>query len=273
MNTALCTIDAVPYHSLAFAAMGEDRIEALRYSLECTECRGRAYFKKAGVDGRAPCFGARHGQGCTQATGGGMGWGDGGEGDQPEVPNPGTPIRIDLAVGARADGEVAGAGAGQRAQGRGRRFAGGQGARAAQPRWRLRSILKALIETDLGQSDHVFQAPNGRPLAARTYFVPAEFAGAMRHRNEPRGIWGTVLSVKHRGGDAYWLNTGDPTQLSFRVEEHVMAAILERFHRADPEDLTGADILVLTRPNVAASGKLYARVPGADYTTLRFTDA
>ena len=267
MNVAFCTLDGVTYHAPQFAAMAEDRIEALRYNLICTECQGRGFYKRAGRDGRAPCFGARH-KDCELARGGGPGWGDGAEGEQPEVQNDGTPIRIDLNVGSSSVDEVAGAALGQRAQGRGRRFTGEARGRTARPTLRLRSILRALLLSNFGESDQIVQPPNGRAMPARRYFVPAEYAGALRHREEPRGLWGTLLSVR-QAEDVYWLNTGDRTQLSFLVDEPVMAAILQRFHLMDVEDLVGADILVLDRPRMSRNEKLYAKISGVDYVTIR----
>lgn len=272
MNLAVCTLDGVTYQALPFAAMPEDRIESLRYSLICEECRGRGYFKRAGIDGRSPCFGARHADGCNQATGGGQGWGDGGEGEQPEIPNTGAPIRIDLSSGGGQGQDAAGAGAGQRVRGRGRRFGGGAGGRAAQPTLRLRSILRALVLTDFGDSIQMIQPPNGRPMQARNYFLETQHAADVRHRNEPRGLWGEVLSVREANG-VYWLNTGDRTQLSFVVEPDVMAAMLERFHLAEPEDIVGADILVLDRPRISNANKPFAKISGVNYVTLRFPPA
>lgn len=189
MNLATCTLDGVTYHAPQFAAMAEERIEALRYSLICSECEGRAYYKRAGRDGRAACFGARHNEGCDQATAAGAGWGDGGEGEQPEIENDGAPIRIDLNVGGRPGVDAAGAAADQRGRNRGRRFRGQDGQRRNQSTQRLRSILRALLLTDFGDSNQMVQPPNGRAMTARHYFVPAEFAGRYA---PPRGTARTL---------------------------------------------------------------------------------
>jgi hypothetical protein len=267
MNEALCTLDSETYDALQFSVLPDDQIEALRYSLICTKCKGAGYYKRRGIDGRAPCFGARH-INCDLARGGGGGWGDGAEGEQPEIRSDGAAIRIDLSVGGASGEAAAGAAPGQRTEGRGRRFGGEGGHRTREPTWRLRSILRALVQSGLGESAQMVQPPSGRAMPARRYFVHAEYAGALRHRDELRGLWGTVLSVRH-ANDVYWLNTGDKTQISFIVEAAVMADILQRFHVEDPEDVVGADILVLDRPRMSQNGKLYAKVASANYVTLR----
>lgn len=267
MNEALCTLDGETYDAHQFAALPEERIEALRYSLICTECKAPGFYKRRGIDGRAPCFGARHID-CDLARGGGAGWGDGAEGQQPEIRNDGAAIRIELGTGSATGAEAAGAAPERRAAGRGRRFGGEGGRRTRQPAWRLRSILRALVQSGFGESEQMVQPPSGRAMPARRYFVRAEFAGALRHRDEPRGLWGTVLSVR-QAGDVYWLNTGDKNRLSFIVDDSVMAAVLRRFHLDDVEDLVGADILVLDRPRKSQNGKLYAKIVGVDYVTFR----
>lgn len=266
MEWAFCILDEQNYEALPFSEMPPDRIEALRYDLLCCECRQPAFYRGRARDGRAPCFGARHADGCEQAAAGGDGWGDGAEGEREEIPNEGQPVRIDLARGA-PERPVAGAAPGAVQAGRGRRFAGGEGANVARPTRRLRSLLRALLEDNLAQSTRLFEPPEQPAIRACDFFVSTAEA---RERGVGmfRGRWGRVLNVGRTEG-VIWFNTGGRDSLSFMLPEEQLPALLAVFHVAEENDLIGADILVLGSAEVAASGKLYARILSTNHVALR----
>ncbi len=266
MERAFSVLEQRNYEALPFSEMPQDRIEALRYDLLCCECRQPAFYRGRARDGRAPCFGARHADSCNQATAGGDGWGDGAEGERDEILNEGQPVRIDLTRGA-SEREVAGAAPGTQQAGRGRRFAGGEGTNVARPTRRLGSLLRALLEGNLAESTRLFEPPEQQAIRACDFFIPAADS-RRRGVGSFRGRWGRVLNVGRTEG-VIWFNTGGRGSLSFMLPEDQLPLLLARYHLADEVDLIGADILVLGPAEVAASGKLYARIASANYAALR----
>lgn len=64
MDIAKCTTDGIIYRVNTFSSQSDEWINTHRYSLICSECGGRGYFRKKTKDGRAACFGARHDDNC-----------------------------------------------------------------------------------------------------------------------------------------------------------------------------------------------------------------
>ncbi|GGI71049.1 hypothetical protein [Shewanella gelidii] len=48
------------YSILEFQSLDPQAVEALRQHLFCPECGGKAYYRKASIDGKAACFGSRY---------------------------------------------------------------------------------------------------------------------------------------------------------------------------------------------------------------------
>lgn len=266
MERAFSILEAQSFEALSFSEMPPERIEALRYDLLCCECRQPAFYRGRARDGRAACFGARHADSCGQATSGGDGWGDGAEGERDEIRNEGQPVRINLARGA-PENQVAGAAPGTLQTGRGRRFAGGEGVNVARPTRRLGPLLRALLEDNLAESSRLFEPPGHQAIRACDFFIPT-VAARDRGIGAFRGLWGHVLSVGRTEG-VIWFNTGGRDSLSFMLPESELPTLLTTFRVTEEDDFTGADILVLGSAEVAASGKLYSRIPSANYVTLR----
>lgn len=264
MNTAFCHIDQNVYESLIFSRLPEERIEALRYHLRCCECSAQAYYRAPSRDGRAACFGARHVDGCEQATSGGDGWGDGAEGDRDAILNDSEPIRIDLTRGG-SELSAAGAAADALHVGAGRRFGQGEGQHVARPTRRLRPLLRALLETDLSESDRLFEPPGQPVMPAHDFFVPTS-ESKERGVGAFRGRWGRVLSVG-QGQGSIWLNTG--YGLSFVLDEQSFALLLQEFNIADKNDLVGADVLVLGFAHISQNQKLYAPIQSPSHIAVR----
>jgi hypothetical protein len=63
MIDAICIIDELSDKVISifeFKALPESEIDRLRYSLLCTVCKQKAYFRKASSDGKQACFGSRY---------------------------------------------------------------------------------------------------------------------------------------------------------------------------------------------------------------------
>lgn len=65
MLDAVCQLDNDTnrvYSIFDFQRLPATEIESLRQQLSCVECGGKAYFRKASIDGKSACFGSRYHQ-------------------------------------------------------------------------------------------------------------------------------------------------------------------------------------------------------------------
>ncbi len=65
MLDAICMFDEdkpVTYSVFKFQKLSDVDIERYRQSLICPQCHGKAYYRKASLDGKAACFGSRYHQ-------------------------------------------------------------------------------------------------------------------------------------------------------------------------------------------------------------------
>ncbi len=63
MLDALCQLDSDTskvYSIFDFQRLDDQQIERLRQNLSCIECGGKAYYRKASLDGKSACFGSRY---------------------------------------------------------------------------------------------------------------------------------------------------------------------------------------------------------------------
>ena len=63
MIDAICNIGEKSnkvFSIFEFKALSESEIDRLRYSLQCPDCKQKAYFRKASRDGKQACFGSRY---------------------------------------------------------------------------------------------------------------------------------------------------------------------------------------------------------------------
>lgn len=66
MLDAVCQLDSETsrvYSIFDFQRLDVAEIESLRQQLTCVECGGKAYFRKASIDGKSACFGSRYHKG------------------------------------------------------------------------------------------------------------------------------------------------------------------------------------------------------------------
>ena len=85
-DTALCTGDGRTYSAHEFAKLAPAVLAEKRRQLICRECKNPAFFTAKSSNGRAAHFGARHEDGCDEASNEGGDYGTGGE----EIENPGV---------------------------------------------------------------------------------------------------------------------------------------------------------------------------------------
>lgn len=262
MDHAFCTDDGEAYEARQFARLDPEELAEKRNALLCPECRQRAFFRAASIDGRAPCFGARpHLPDCELAAIDAGVWGVDGQNLEDQRWNNGE-IILDLEQGTSARDVTQIAGATGRARGRGRRFEGGDGDANNRQYKRLRPLLKLLLNVPaFSASQQAVRIPGvGREVISRFFVNVNTFADG--HLDVFHGFWGSVTSARWYGEDmTLWINTGNRNSLSFCISEATADHWLESIGIGpDLEGLAGAQILVLGRARRSQTGKLYCPI-------------
>lgn len=272
MDTARCTEDGVTYTAVDFSRLPPNNLARKRRLLQCSECGGPAFFRKASRSGRTRCFGARpHIDGCGMAAQDFARLEDGVGDDQDVLHNPGNRIVVDLNFGAQAQTEhIDGAGR-TRNPGRGGRYVGDGFRPDAQMHRRLSTLLRTLIEAPaFRNSDQIIEINGHGEIAARNFFVPL-LSASTQYAGLFRGYWGLLSDARFSEDHTLWLNSGGRDNISFCLSSEYVGVITQRYRVEDEEDLAGAYILALGTCRVSQNGKLYCVIDEPAYMALRLT--
>lgn len=272
MDVAFCTEDGRTYTAHNFSQLPLGELTRKRRLLECTECRGPAFFRKASASGQAVCFGARpHEPDCSLRTaeneliGGLLGVDD-------EIFNPGDRIIIDLGGGTATNPRhVDDVDTNANGNGRGRRFIGDGERPDAVMHRRLRSLLRLLVTAPNFQySTQMIEVANRPTLPAHDFFVPIGNV-TRQYSGQYHGYWGMLSDAAFDNDGALWLNSGGRQNVSFCVPAEMVSEFFDRYGIADEEELAGAYILILGSVYVSMSNKLYCIVEDSSFIAARFS--
>lgn len=272
MDIARCTEDGVTYTAVDFSRLPSNNLAQKRRLLQCSECGGPAFFRKASRSGRAPCFGARpHVDGCGLAAQDYVRLDDGAGDDQDALHNPGNRIVVDLNFGALAQPEhIEGAGRAPN-PGRGGRYVGDGFRPDARMHRRLSTLLRTLIEAPaFRNSDQVIEIDGHGEITAKDFFVPL-LSTTTQYSGLFRGFWGLLSDARVSEDHTLWLNSGGRDNISFCLGSEHVDVVTHRYRVEDEEDFAGAYILALGTPRVSQNGKLYCVIDGPQYVALRLT--
>lgn len=270
MYTARCIEDGITYAAVDFSVLPPHEITRKRQFLQCPECGGPAFFRRASRGGRAACFGARpHGPNCELAAPEYDTNEDGPGEDQDQLLNPGNKIVVDLNYGA-VEQPVA-----QEAEGlppnrnrRGRYEGDGNRPQARMHR-RLGPLLRTLIEVPaFRQSDQILEIADHPEMRVREFFVPL-LEVTTDHSGQFRGYWGMLSDARRDAAGTLWLNSGGRDAISFCLDAHLIAPLFARYGIDDEEDLAGAYILLLGSPAVSQRNKVYCDLAIHEHMALR----
>lgn len=271
MDLAFCTLDNLTYTSAQFSKLNFADMSKKRRSLACPECGGPAFFRKQTRNGRAACFGARpHQPNCsisaldeTKVING--------YGEEVEfINNPGERIVVDLNFGAHTYVHAEPATGASRGGARAGVHTGGGNPNSARMHRRLSSLLRTLIESPyFRQSDQILEIL-GREIMVRDFFVPLLDIKS-QHLNSIKGFWGMLSDVAEGQSGTVWLNSGGRDDISFCLDEKPFLDICSRFRITDPEEYSGAYILVIGEAKLSQNGKLYCNIQDQNMICLRLT--
>ena len=270
MYTARCTEDGVTYAAVDFAALPPIALARMRRFLECPECGGPAFFRRASRGGRAACFGARpHADTCELAAPEYDPNEDGRGEDQDLLLNPGNRIVVDLNYGAAGEPVVREADGLPPNRGRRGRYEGEGPRPQARMHRRLGPLLRILIEVPaFRDSDQILEIAGHPDTPVRDFFVPL-LDVTSGHNGHFHGYWGMLSDARRDDNGTLWLNSGGRRSISFCLGALHVDGLYQQYGIEEEEDLAGAYILVLGSPAVSQSGKVYCDLSEHENFTIR----
>ncbi|CAM5785260.1 hypothetical protein CCAE64S_01528 [Castellaniella caeni] len=270
MDAAYCTFDNKVYDAVEFAKLPPGALEQRRRALLCNTCRYEAFFRSASSSGRGPCFGARpHGPNCVEATVDAGTWGRGGPEAEDPIFNAAGRIIIDLPPFENDDINDAVGGAAQKRRGVGRVFDAEGGISANSTRRRLSSLLRRLNQDPEFQfSEAAVKPPGGcEATTVKEFFVPFSKARERASRRF-KGLWGLITDASYDNEGSLWLNTGNRNSISFVIAAEWAQKFMDRWAIHSPDELSGAQALVLGLARNSQYGKFFLPVEDIRFLVL-----
>ncbi|CAH1557370.1 hypothetical protein [Vibrio rotiferianus] len=277
MDIAFCTIDGKEWYADDFWALGEKAIVTMRRNLQCTICKGDAWFRKSSYGNKVPHFCAHHSEECRYATNYEVvDDGDGGDG-QPAA-NPDLGIVLDLGLDKNYQVDVQsltpklGTPIGERKSGTEIKNGGGKDYPAHLT---LKNTLYRLVRSDkLYTSDAKVTIPNapiqGLPEKANELFV--NFKDVHEgYDGLNRVYWGFISDAGLTADGRLWLNAGSRSDgLSVAISPEITEEFRNYFKvEKSLEQLEGCHALIIGDCYYAATGKPVIWCGSLDYVVLR----
>lgn len=271
MDTALCTDDGITYTAVVFSRLSPTELARKRRALQCTECCGLAYFRKASRNGQAECFGARpHADNCALAAPEHDLEDDGTGNDQDQLYNPGKRIVVDFNVDVTNKPihiETPDLPPNRNRRGSYR----GAGSRPyAQMHRHPSTLLRDLMEVPaFRQSEQIMVIEGHDEIPVRDFFMPLADV-SRRHVGLFRGFWGKLSDARFDEDKTLWLNSGGRKNMSFCLRAEQVDVIYTRYNVNDEEDFAGVYILVFgTLCKSKNNGKLYCLIKDPGFMAMR----
>lgn len=149
-------------------------------------------------------------------------------------------------------------------------YTGGGNPNNARMHRRLSTLLRTLIESPhFRQSDQTLEIL-GIEIMVRDFFVPL-LDIKPHHLNSMKGYWGMLSDVAVGQSGTVWLNSGGRDDISFCLDEKQFSDISARFRITDPEEYSGAYILVIGEVKLSQNNKKYCNIQDQKMICLRLT--
>lgn len=228
MRTAICTINDREYEAAVFEQ--DIHFENIKTTMVCPECHAPAFYRGVTHNGREACFGARHADGCTLATG---------DCDEAQENNEMETQRIvvDFNPVSTATGS-------------------------------LSSLLRRLMDSDeFKNSTDIIEIPGHGEFVISDFFV--NFRDVTdEHIGTYRGYWGLVPDARV-SGNTMWLNTGGLNAPCANLDAEYFQTIYQRFQIQTAAEMSGSHILVVGDLKASkASNKKFVLITDPDNFTM-----
>jgi hypothetical protein len=244
----------------------------LRELLTCTACGADAYFIREARNGRSACFGARpHEEGCELAS---LATEDGGSAsldDDDQLTASSSRFRLEP-YRPRLVRHIRHTPGGAPHAGSGRRYTRPSRGGVRTPSVSIDRLLRRLVrEPDFRTSRAELV------LANNTRAVIADYCINVREADEDlvgrkRLYWGTIRFPRPADDDGAWLNTGSRSLPTVKLDEVLLADVLEDKDIDDIDDLSGAAFAFLGYLRRSAAGKLLLFPEDPEWFVIRLFD-
>ncbi len=252
MDNAYCKKNDIVYDIATFSNLEMVKIDSLRHSIYCNECKAQGYYRKKSINGIPACFGAYHEDDCSYKS----------KESSPrydavtieEVNTIQTnQSTIDVNFNTYTKGQLESkpstpSGKPVSSSGTTSRHtkAPTQTRNASRG---LRSLLRMLMKTDtFAKSEILINAFGKNPYKAKNFFVNFNEI-TKEHVNKWRGYWGVISKSD---SEISWLNTSNENDVSIPVT-NLTEYIKNTFKIDSCDDLQGAMILVFGKLLVSKS--------------------
>lgn len=264
MYIALCAEDSCSYTAADFSQLPPLDLQRKRQWLICARCQAPAFYRK-GSHISAPCFGARHVNGCDNASVTGDVVKTGGTTGSAVSSDFGNKIIVDFGGGVAQQSSITEVDELLPAK-RTRRSVGTDSAPRRSTHRRLRSLLQDLLDTPtaFAESEQVIVIEGKGEYAVRDFFVPLLAVvrehkgkyGNLLYEGKFGGYWGEISYSSPGNGGLVWLNSGEPgsDNLAIYFTNEIYDQLKSRYRFKDLASLRGAHILVLGEPKVTPGG-------------------
>lgn len=229
-----------------FKLCTETEIEKLRQHLECPECKGKSFYRKESVDGKAACFGSRyHSEFCMEGR----------SSAQIDLEKLHTKeikkiissfkeITFDFSFNSKAQSSIS--------QTKKKYSDNKNGLNKSvemherQVSLSMKMALNSLMRgNDLSQSEILIEIDQGYKFKAKNLFVNFSCAEAAETSRlaRPKMYWGTI---SHSDQNLDWFNPSDCVDVGIPIQKH-KKLILNRFNINDKRDVEGAGLILFGR--------------------------
>lgn len=264
MYIALCTEDSCSYTAADFSQLPPLDLKRKRHWLICALCQAPAFFRKASRIS-VPCFGARHINGCDNASVNGELVKTGVGVDSSAISDVSNKIIVDFddsVVKQSARTEIDELLPATRTG----RSVGAESAHKRTTHRRLRSLLRNLLDSPavFADSEQIIVIEGKGEFAVRDFFVPLlavvredrGMYGRFLYEGKFGGYWGKIVYTSPGNGGLVWLNSGEPgsDNLAIYFTNEIYDQLKSRYRFKDLASLRGTHILVLGEPKVTPGG-------------------
>ncbi|SDJ21249.1 hypothetical protein SAMN04488540_1062 [Ferrimonas sediminum] len=250
MLDAVCTHggEVCTYNIFDFQKLDPAVIELKRQHLQCPnpDCTGKAYYRRASIDGKAACFGSRyHIAGCDEGRSSEQGSRELQQAQEVrQLLLAGEEVRFDFSpVAVKGRSEPVTPLAATKADTRPGSSPDKVNKSAKPASIGMDKALASLMRgSGLDTSETVIQLDGRFNFKAKNLFV--NFADAEPQASaadvKPKMFWGTI---SHTDADLEWLNPSDCDDVGIPIARY-KKAILARFGITDRRDLEGAGLIL-----------------------------
>ncbi|MDA3146499.1 hypothetical protein JSO19_03800 [Leucobacter sp. UCMA 4100] len=244
MITVWCENENRSFGAAAFQNLDPEQRMSLSSSLQCELCGAFAWFVKASRNGRAPCFAARHEEGCDNKTERAETLLLPGEEETSSINALFNEFRlVPVQQKGQVNAEVGGIEDGLNNRSSRVRRHVLDGEKSSVPQRNMNSLLNGVVYRFEEVADVTLRLPDGKKGSIRHLVVPLNEAEG-NHLHRTRLYWGKIKQVRESHGN-YYLNVSHFPSDAFHIEEALFEQVLAHYRFSTMDDLQETYVMYL----------------------------